>query len=55
MQSFDRKIDIKLKHQRKFVYDIKQQKVATETVFKNFPLIVMYWVKKNKSEDDHEV
>lgn len=55
VQGFGGKLDIRPKYQREFVYDTKQQKAVIETVLKDFPLNVMYWVKKNDSEDEYEV
>jgi hypothetical protein len=39
------KLDIRPKYQREFVYTGKQRDAVIETVKKNFPLNVMYWVK----------
>ena len=39
------KLDIRPKYQREFVYKEAQQKAVIDTVFKNYPLNVMYWVK----------
>jgi hypothetical protein len=39
------KLNIRPKYQREFVYKDQQQKAVIETVQKNFPLNVMYWVK----------
>ena len=38
------KLDIRPKYQREFVYKDKQRDAVIETVRKNFPLNVMYWV-----------
>jgi hypothetical protein len=46
---FNGKLNIRPKYQREFVYKDKQRDSVIETVQKNFPLNVMYWVK---SEDD---
>ncbi|PJE64394.1 MAG: HNH endonuclease [Candidatus Ryanbacteria bacterium CG10_big_fil_rev_8_21_14_0_10_43_42] len=43
------KLDIRPKYQREFVYKDKQRDAVIDTVKKNFPLNVMYWVK---SDDD---
>lgn len=43
------KLNIRPKYQREFVYKDKQRDAVIETVRKNFPLNVMYWVK---NEDD---
>ena len=42
---FDGKLNIRPKYQREFVYKDKQRDSVIETVQKNFPLNVMYWVK----------
>ncbi len=39
------KLNIRPKYQREFVYKEKQRNAVIETVRKNFPLNVMYWVK----------
>lgn len=38
------KLDIRPKYQREFVYDIKQRNAVIDTIRRNFPLNVMYWV-----------
>jgi hypothetical protein len=50
---FGGKLDIRPKYQREFVYKDKQRDAVIETVRKNFPLNVMYWVKN--SDDSYEV
>ncbi|MDD3646006.1 MAG: DUF262 domain-containing protein [Candidatus Gracilibacteria bacterium] len=47
------KLNIRPKYQREFVYKDKQRDAVIETVRKNFPLNVMYWVKN--SDDTFEV
>lgn len=42
---YDGKLNIRPKYQREFVYKDKQRDAVIETVRKNFPLNVMYWVK----------
>ena len=42
---YDGKLNIRPKYQREFVYKDKQRDSVIETVQKNFPLNVMYWVK----------
>ena len=39
------KLNIRPKYQREFVYKDKQRDAVIETVRKDFPLNVMYWVK----------
>jgi len=41
------KLNIRPKYQREFVYKDKQRDAVIETVRKNFPLNVMYWVKND--------
>ena len=40
------KLDIRPKYQREFVYKPEQRNAVIETVKKNFPLNVMYWMKR---------
>jgi len=42
---YDGKLNIRPKYQREFVYKDKQRDSVIETVRKDFPLNVMYWVK----------
>lgn len=39
------KLNIRPKYQREFVYDDKKRNAVIDTIRKNFPLNVMYWVK----------
>lgn len=39
------KLNIRPKYQREFIYKDKQRDAVIETINKNFPLNVMYWVK----------
>jgi uncharacterized protein with ParB-like and HNH nuclease domain len=50
---FDAKLNIRPKYQREFVYKDKQRDAVIETVKKQFPLNVMYWVKN--TDDTYEV
>lgn len=50
---FDGKLNIRPKYQREFVYKDKQRDSVIDTVTKNFPLNVMYWVKND--DDCYEV
>ena len=50
---FNGKLNIRPKYQREFVYKDKQRDAVIETVIKNFPLNVMYWVKNE--DDTYEV
>lgn len=38
-------LNIRPKYQREFVYDDKKKMAVIDTIFKNFPLNVMYWAK----------
>ena len=42
---------IRPKYQWEFVYDEKQRNAVMDTVWQNFPLNVMYWVKTEASTD----
>ena len=42
---YNGKLNIRPKYQREFVYDNKKRDAVIDTIFKNFPLNVMYWVK----------
>lgn len=42
---YNKKLNIRPKYQREFVYKDKQRDAVIETIRKNFPLNVMYWVK----------
>jgi hypothetical protein len=43
------KLNIRPKYQREFVYKDKQRDAVIDTVRKNFPLNVMYWVKNGNN------
>lgn len=47
------RLNIRPKYQREFVYGDKQRNSVIETVRKDFPLNVMYWVKN--ADDSYEV
>jgi len=51
---FDGKLNIRPKYQREFVYKDKQRDAVIETVIKNFPLNVMYWVKNEGGKSTAE-
>lgn len=40
------KLDIRPPYQREFVYDDKKRAAVIDTISKDFPLNIMYWVKK---------
>ena len=50
---FDGRLNIRPPYQREFVYDDKKRNAVIETIRKNFPLNVMYWVKNG--DDAFEV
>jgi hypothetical protein len=43
------KLNIRPKYQREFVYKDQQRDAVIDTIQKNFPLNVMYWVKNGKT------
>ena len=45
MVGYGGKLNIRPKYQREFVYKDHQRDAVIETIRKNFPLNVMYWVK----------
>lgn len=45
--AYDGKLDIRPKYQREFVYKEKQRNAVIETITKNFPLNVMYWMVRD--------
>jgi 5-methylcytosine-specific restriction endonuclease McrA len=48
---YNKKLNIRPKYQREFVYKDKQRNAVVETIRNNFPLNVIYWVKnKNMLE-----
>ncbi|MBO5990477.1 MAG: DUF262 domain-containing protein, partial [Lentisphaeria bacterium] len=50
---YNGKLNIRPKYQREFVYKESQRDAVIDTIFKKYPLNVMYWVKN--SDDDFEV
>ena len=40
---YDSKLDIRPSYQREFIYKDKQREAVIDTIFKGFPLNVMYW------------
>jgi len=50
---YNGKLNIRPKYQREFVYKDKQRDAVIETLRKDFPLNVMYWVKSEN--DTYEV
>lgn len=52
VRGFGGLLDIRPEYQRKFIYEDDQQKAVIKTVFKDFPLNVMYWaVNRNDNGD----
>ena len=44
------KLDIRPKYQREFVYKDEQRNAVIDTVQKDYPLNVMYWVKNDNDK-----
>ena len=44
---YDRRLNIRPKYQREFIYQPDKRNAVIETIFKGFPLNVMYWVKND--------
>ncbi len=44
---FDMQLDIRPPYQREFIYKDKQREAVIDTVFKGFPLNVMYWAVRD--------
>ncbi len=42
---YDGKLNIRPKYQREFVYDAEKRNAVIDTIRKNYPLNVMYWMK----------
>lgn len=42
---YDGKLNIRPKYQREFVYDTEKRNAVIDTIRKNYPLNVMYWMK----------
>ena len=50
---FSGKLNIRPKYQREFVYKDEKREAVIDTIMKNFPLNVMYWIKN--SDDSFEL
>jgi len=50
VKGFNNRLNIRPKYQREFVYKDKQRDAVIDTIMKDFPLNVMYWVKNNEDE-----
>jgi len=46
---YSKKLNIRPKYQREFVYKDQQREAVIDTIQKGFPLNVMYWVKNGKT------
>ena len=44
---YDGKLNIRPKYQREFIYDEKKRNAVIDTIQKDFPLNVIYWVKND--------
>lgn len=51
---FNNKLNIRPAYQREFIYKPAQQEAVMNTLIKDFPLNVFYWVK-NEANDEYEV
>ncbi|GMO61931.1 MAG: hypothetical protein Ta2A_08290 [Treponemataceae bacterium] len=49
VKGYGGKLDIRPKYQREFVYKDEQRNAVIDTICRNFPLNVMYWVKNSES------
>jgi hypothetical protein len=47
VSGYDGKLDIRPPFQREFVYDDKKRAAVIDTLYKGFPLNVMYWAEKS--------
>ena len=47
VRGYGGKLDIRPPYQREFVYDDAQRNAVIETIFKGFPLNVMYWAVRD--------
>ncbi len=45
--AYNGKLDVRPKYQREFVYKDEQRDAVINTIRRNFPLNIMYWVKKD--------
>ncbi len=50
VMGYNGKLNIRPIYQREFVYDEKKRNAVIDTICKNFPLNVMYWVKNTDDE-----
>jgi hypothetical protein len=52
VKGYGGKLDIRPKYQREFVYKDAQRDAVLDTVRKDYPLNVMYWVKNSDASDE---
>lgn len=51
VRGYDGRLDIRPPYQREFIYNEKEQQAVVRTVLNNYPLNVMYWVKRSEDAD----
>ena len=51
VRGYDGRLDIRPPYQREFIYNDKEQQAVIKTVLNNYPLNVMYWVKRSNDAD----
>ena len=51
VRGYDGRLDIRPPYQREFIYNDKEQQAVIKTVLNNYPLNVMYWVKRADDAD----
>ena len=51
VRGYDGRLDIRPPYQREFIYNAKEQQAVIKTVLNNYPLNVMYWVKRADDAD----
>ena len=51
VRGYDGKLDIRPPYQREFIYNENEQRAVIETVLHNYPLNVMYWVKRSEDAE----
>ena len=51
VRGYDGKLDIRPPYQREFIYNEKEQQAVIKTILNEYPLNVMYWVKRSNDAD----
>ena len=51
VRGYDGRLDIRPPYQREFIYNEKEQQAVIKTVLNEYPLNVMYWVKRSNDAD----